>query len=200
MLRDDDPRGTVEEMTALRVNLAKYGSCSRKVIEDGQLVVRGCPERKRCQLPEKDGRGPKTSGFNGAGPCNKGLEVIKKSATGDTKVLRVSLSCFHIPGFVKRLEVSGGIVEVVASEGEVIKVRGSKVRDEIVPGEGVKRFVDDMIIEETVAHFPRPGTKNNLPEQALVVEVTERIRAEKRAGRPAKLLAVGDDGEPRTDS
>jgi len=199
MLRDDDPRGTVEELEALRVNMAKYGSCARKVVEDGELVLRGCKEWKRCELPEKTGKGPKTSGLNGRGPCNKGLQLIKKSATGEVKVVRVALSCFHIPGFKKRHEMNDGLVTVTASEGETIQVRGSVVRDEVVPGEGMKRFVDDKVIPQVVPAFPRPGSHGNLAEQQLVVEETQRILSERRAGAPARLLGVSEENDGREE-
>ena len=110
------------------------------------------------------------------------------------------MTCFHIPGFTRRIEETGGIVRIVASEGEAIRVRGSDIKDENIPGQGMVRIVTDVIHDEKVPHFPRPGTEKNLPEQGLIAEVTQQVMAERRAGAPAKLLGISEDDDEHGES
>ena len=201
MLKDEDPRGSLEELTALKVNLVKFGSCARKQRdEDGQVVVRGCSVRKWCELAEKEGKGPATSGHNGRGPCHKGIEAIKVMPNGDRVVTNTVMTCFHLPGFKQRIERRGatvngveyrGIVRVIASEGETIRSKGSK--QIAAPGTATGFEVKDEIRDEVVTHFPRPGTAGNLPEQKLIAEVTQRVADERRAAAPARLLGIEDE-------
>ena len=192
MLRENDPHGTVEELTALRVDLRKVGCCSRKRRdEDNRVAIVGCEVHKLCDLPERDGKGPATSGCNGRGPCRKGLEVIKVMPDGKKVVTRVVLDCFHIPGFRRRVEARGfkrsdgvmeyGIVRVIAGENEKIKLPGSHTKDETIPGQGLVRNVIDEAVEETIKPFPRPGTPGNLPDLGIEAEVMEAVRLERRA-------------------
>jgi hypothetical protein len=190
MLRNEDPHGTLDELSALRVDLARIGCCHKKVVEDGQLMVWGCREFKRCTLPEKVGKGPATSGLNGRGPCNKGLQTLKKMPDGSTKATRTVLSCVDIPGFVARIEAGGGIVEIVASEGEEIMLRGSRVKDETIPGQGLVRIHEDGIYPEKVKAFPRPGSGYNLPEQKMIAEFTKEVLDRRRAEAPSRLLGI----------
>lgn len=204
MLKEDDPRGTVEELLKIGANLTKVRSCSRRRRdEDNRVVVVGCPVRSKCELAEKDGKGPVGSGCNGAGPCGKGIEAIKVMPDGKRVVSRMSMWCFHIPGFRKRVESRGyqkpdgtmeyGIVRVVANEGEVINVAGSTVEDKMVPGQGMTRIVNDGPQKETVRKFPRPGTAGNMPDAGLAAEMIDKVRAERKLNAPARLLGVEDE-------
>lgn len=199
MLRDEDAHGTVEELIAVGADLRKIGSCSRKrKDEDGNIAIVGCPVRKWCELPEKDGKGPKTSGKDGAGPCRKGLLVIKVMPDGRKHVTRVVLDCFHIPGYKRRTETArtkygGGIVKITHSEGEEIELPGSVIEDKLVPGQGMTRNHVPQIIKTRIEKFPRPGQLYNLPGQQIAMEETAKARAEMRATAPAHLLGVEDD-------
>jgi len=199
MLRDVDPHGTVEELLKTGADLRKIGSCSRKrKDEDGNLAIIGCPVRKWCELAEKDGKGPKTSGCNGAGPCRKGMLSIKVMPDGRKHVTRVVLDCFHIPGYKRRIEAArtkygGGLVKIVASEGDEIELPGSVVEDKLVPGQGTVRSHIAQNIKTKIEKFPRPGEKYNLPGQQIAMEETAKARAEMRSSAPARLLGLEDD-------
>lgn len=206
MLKEDDPHGTVEELVRVRADLVKIGSCSRKKRdEDNKVSVIGCGVRRDCDLDEKDGKGPPTSGCNGRGPCRKGLEYIKVMPDGKRVVGRVVLDCFHIPGFRRRIETRGhkrrdgtmdyGIVRVIAGEGDEITLPGSHTKDEIVPGEGSRRLVIDEALPQKIEKFPRPGMPGNLPGLGIAAEVMEAVRVERRAGAPARLLGIEDEDE-----
>lgn len=201
MLRDLDPHGTVDELLKVGADLRKIGSCSRKrKDEDGNLAIVGCPVRKWCDLPEKEGKGPKTSGCNGAGPCRKGLLYIKVMPDGRKVVNRVVLDCFHIPGFKRRVETArnkygGGLVKIVASEGESIELMGSEIEDKMIPGQGMQRNHAAKVIPTMIEPFPRPGQKFNLPGQQIAMEETAKARAEMRSSAPARLLGVEDDDD-----
>lgn len=199
MLRDIDPHGTVEELIAVGADLRKIGSCSRKrKDEDGKLAIVGCPVRKWCELPEKEGKGSKTSGKDGAGPCRKGMLSIKVMPDGRKHVTRVVLDCFHIPGYKRRIETSrtkygGGLVKIEASEGDEIELPGSVVEDKVIPGQGTVRSHVAQNIKTKIEKFPRPGQLYNLPGQQIAMEETAKARAEMRATAPARLLGLEDD-------
>lgn len=200
MLRDEDPHGTVEELVKVGADLRVIGSCSRKrKDEEGQLAIRGCPVRKWCELPEKDGKGPKTSGCNGAGPCRVGVLFIKVSPAGKKTVSRTVLDCFHVPGFKRRIETSrnkhgAGLVKIIGREGDTIEVPGSEYKDVSVPGQGVQRqWTDSQEMKLKIEKFPRPGEKYNLPGQKIAMEETAKARDEWRKNAPAKLLGVEEE-------
>lgn len=204
MLKDEDPRGTVEEMVEKRIDTKRYGSCSRKRRdEDGKVVVTGCPVRKYCDLPEKDGKGPKTSGCSGHGPCRVGCFYIKVGLDGTKTTGNVVLDCFHLPGFRRRIETRGhrlddgtmemGHVEVVAREGDVIELAGTEVKDVVIPGQGTTRNHEVSIIKTTIQKFPRPGEPGNFPGSKMAADAAKRVREEMRQRRPAKLFGVEED-------
>jgi len=204
VIPDHRPHGTLDELLAIKANPAKIGSCHRRIKEDGRIEILGCSVRRACELLEKDGRGPATSGLNGAGPCNKGVEFFKKSPPnnkeGETIVGRVVVPCYDIPGFTTRMEINGGMVRVIAGEGEKIRLRGSLAEDQSDPSApgGMRRVITDVIHEETVPKFPRPGERWNLAEHQLVAEAVEDERARRRAEQPGKLLGLKPEGEGGT--
>lgn len=201
MLKDSDPHGTVEELVAAGADLRKIGSCSRKrKDEDGQLAIVGCSVRKWCELPEKDGKGPKTSGCNGAGPCRKGIQFIKVMPDGRRIVSNVVLDCFHIPGFKRRVETKRhkygeGLVTIIASEGEMIDLPGSEAKDTMIPGQGMVREHVAGDKPTKIEKFPRPGEKHNLPSQKIAMQAMAKARAEMRAAAPARLLGVEEEDD-----
>jgi hypothetical protein len=199
MLRDIDPHGTVEELIASGADLRKIGSCSRKrKDEDGKVAIIGCLVRKWCELDEKDGKGPKTSGKDGAGPCRKVVMSIKVMPDGRKHVTRVVLDCFHIPGYKRRIEASrtkygGGLVQIVGGEGDEVELPGSVIEDKLVPGQGTVRSHVAQEIKTKIEKFPRPGEKYNLPGQKIAMEETAKARAAMRDSAPARLLGLEDD-------
>lgn len=201
MLKDLDPHGTVEELIAVGADLRKIGSCSRKrKDEDGNLAIIGCSVRKWCELPEKDGKGPKTSGCNGAGPCRKGLQYIKIMPDGKRIVNNVVLDCFHIPGFKRRVETKRnkygeGLVTITHSEGESIDLPGSEIEDKTIPGQGMVRSHVEKVIPTKIEKFPRPGERRNLPGQQIATQAMAKARAEMRSSAPARLLGVEEEDD-----
>lgn len=188
MLRDTDPRGTTKELGALGIDLASTPSCSRQIIENGETIVLGCKQWKGCALKER--------GLSG--PVNKGIQTIKRHL-GSKKAVVINnmMTCFHIPGYQRRIENRGGVVNIIASEGEVIKLRGSKARDEVIPGQGLVRVIDDVILEQKVPAFPRPGMGGNLTEEVIASAALEEHKRKMIAARPFELLGLKvDPGDP----
>ncbi len=200
-LKDHEPHGTIAELEGIHANLAVIGACTKRVKEDGQVIIAGCGEYRRCTLPEKSGSGPKTSGYKGAGPCGKGVEFFKQSpagmkpnAPGTRRIVgRLSLWCWHIPGFAGRIEGGGGLVRVVASEGETIRVRGTDAKDQTIPGQGLVRVHEDVIRDEVVPRFPRPGQEWNLREGQLFAEAVEAETLRRRAALPGQMLGMKEE-------
>lgn len=212
MLNDDDPHGTVEELTRVRANLLQIGSCSRKRRdEENRVVIIGCKVRKFCDLPEKEGKGPKTSGYNGQGPCRVGCLAVKVLPTGRKVVTRVVLDCFHLPGFRKRIEQRGftdpetgkteyGSVTVTHREGETIELQGSTFEDKLVPGQGNVRVYTDGPIPTKIEKFPRPGQKGNLANMEIAARELERARGIAAKSTLPKLLGVEDEDDAQTQA
>ena len=200
MLKDDDPRGTLEEFHQKKIDPALVPSCAKRVVEEGQVIVMGCREWRRCEL---DGRlGPKHDNKGKTGPHYKGVLVIKAMPDKDEKktvVTRCSMTCFHIPGFRKRIEEMGGkrggLVKIIAHEGETIEVRGSTYKDEVVPGQGLTRIIEDKILTETVKMFPRPGSPGNMPDQQLVADEIGKELALRDRNLAGNLLGLKPEGE-----
>lgn len=197
MLKENDPRGTLDELEPMGVDLAQVPSCARRVIEDNQVVVLGCREWKRCELAEKGagGRGESLKG----GPVTKVVQILKKKYDGKTVVSTGQYYCFHIPGLKRRIEETGGLLRIIGSEarngGEQgkFKTRGSEREEKTIPGQGWVSIVHDKILEEKINPFPRPGTEGNLTEQLLVKEVMDAERERIARDRPGELLGLKVD-------
>lgn len=161
--------GTVKELEALNVPVDRYPSCSKRVMDGNDVVVKGCPFWRQCKCPEK---------ATGEGPVNKGVRIIKKGVDGRTRLVNTVMTCYHIPTWPPMVEPRGGAVQIVANEGETMLLRGSRVVQEVIPGQGQGWKVEDFVENQVVPKFPRPGTGNNLADEFGRGKIIDDMRAE----------------------
>jgi hypothetical protein len=83
-----------------------------------------------------------------------------------------------------------GPFDWIADEGEDFKELGSTSRDETVPGEGLKRFIDSKVITSKIAEFPRPKDNPSLAQQAFANEITDQEVARRRSNRSDVALSL----------
>lgn len=181
------PQGTLEEFDAMGIPADEYGCCHAPVEkpDDREFQILGCPAWRKCTLKEK-----------GAGPVAKGVRIVKMTPTGPRVVTR-PMSCFNIPKERTRVELNGGVLEVLCDEGGEIEVQGSTSEDVTIPGQGLVRLWTDGPQTVTVPVFPRPKDNPMFRKQALAFRVIEEERARKAAGRKAELFGVKDEGDGR---
>lgn len=193
---DRMPHGSIAELEAINADLSRFGACAKRVKEDGQIIVMGCHEFQRCVLKGRDSSRPKDDeGARGVGPVNKGVEYIKFSPNGDVKhgrkvVGRLAMTCYHIPGFKDRVELNGGLVRIIANEGEIVNMQGSEFEDKVIPGQGMTRTIIPKLMPITIKPHPRPGQEYNLQEQLLASEIMDAESDKRRAEHVAEIVGV----------
>jgi hypothetical protein len=132
LVKNANPQGTLEEFDENNINPAQYGCCCPRNDDpqdrEGRII--GCREYKRCQLPEK----------GNAGPVIKGVRIIKRTPTGP-RVIQRPMTCWAIPKEKQRVENSGGVLEIIANEGEKMEVVRALPVDTTVPSQGVVRYL-----------------------------------------------------------
>lgn len=184
-VKSHKPMGLLKEYDAMGIPADEWGSCAppdkNPLDRDGQIV--GCSACKKCTLPEKFTKGP----------VNKGVRLVKMTLTG-VRVIHRPMSCYNIPKERERMEINGGVLEIIANEGETMYVQGSTPEDVNIPGQGMVRKWVDGEQEITVPVHPRPKDNPIFKKQALAYRAIEEERARQRAGRVGKLLGVEDEG------
>lgn len=153
------------KLKELNLSPAKFPSCCEP---DGKRV-RGCDCFLDCRLKEKE---------TGVGPCRKGIQMLKKNpVTGEVRIVNAIHDCFHIPSRQRELEMNGGALKVIASEGQEIELRGSVIRDEMIPGQGMTRFIDDKVMKVKIEPYRDPNTDDllsmELAQKALSAQAQE---------------------------
>ena len=179
---DARPHGSLKELKARRISVARYGSCApHEQNLAGESVVMGCSEHHRCRLPEKTTT--KT-------PCCKGWQEIKSNPTGGQPVIHVHVGyCWEIPGRRDMLENNKGALRVVAAEGQKLRVRGSHIVNRQT-ADGIKPQIEDCIFEEEVPKFPAIGEEGNLQNLVLASEILEQEYARLETGREREALGM----------
>jgi hypothetical protein len=184
-----DPVGNLEELKANGLPKSQYASCSMRVrMPDGKFENVGCPMRERCERLEKDGEGkPRGDRKITTGPLNLGIRWIKQTPNGKQVVVFAD-SCMNLADKKADWE-HRGIVDVIAVEGETIEWRGSDHRDETVPGEGIKRFIDDKLDKPyLIPFFPRPDQNKTLASEVFAnKQVANEMARRKDAAREQAL-------------
>lgn len=178
-----DPLGTLAEIKESGLAPSRYGCCHKQIKnQDGTFEIVGCPWERICERAEKEGKGaPRivvdakgepTGEKRTAGPLNLGLRYIKQTPSGKKVVVFVD-TCMGYAAKKPDYEVRG-ILDVIAIEGESVQVRGSTFRDELVPGEGMKRFTEDKILSYPIPFFARPKNNPTLVDEVVAMTETER--------------------------
>lgn len=173
--------GTVSELEALNVPLDRFPSCSKRVLDGNDVVILGCPFWKACKCPEKK---------TGEGPVNKGVRLVKRGIDGRTRIVHTLLTCYDIPFWNTQLEPMGGAVQIIATEGEDVLLKGTRAKDENIPGQGMSRKMEPFTENVAVPKFPRPGTGTNLADEAGSKEILEKMKADRMAERLDKAAGV----------
>jgi len=180
-MSDYKVHGTVAELEALNIPVDRYPTCSKRVLDGNDVVILGCPAWKACKCPEKK---------TGAGPVNKGLRLVKKGVDGRTRIIHTTLTCYDIPFWYQQLEPMGGAVEIIANEGEDILLKGTRAKDEVIPGQGQTRTMEPFAEHTKVPKFYRPGTGTNLADEAGTKDILEQMKADRIAERLDKAAGV----------
>lgn len=160
------PVGTLAEAMAENLDPAAYATCSRPNKVTGNI---GCPWFDKCRVSAKGESGPR----------NYGVEIMKGRVQGGGFV-RFKTDCMWIADHAEGYEKNGGVVKVIANEGEEFeRISGIMVRNDT----GDPTFDKDPMghrevrrVKEKVPPYPRPGQN-----QALLVDMlrAEAIEAEK---------------------
>jgi hypothetical protein len=122
-----------------------------------------------------------------AGPVIKGVRIIKQTPTGP-RVIQRPMTCWAIPKEKQRVENSGGVLEIIANEGEKMEVVRALPVDTTVPSQGVVRTWESQTIEIEVPRQKRPHENPLFREQSLAYTAIRDAKAREMAERPGKLL------------
>lgn len=171
--------GTVKELKENRIDPAHEGSCAAPVVENGRVVVRGCPFYNGYRLKENDAMSPFVEcplkagndydgkEHRGEGPFGCGVREAKMAigASGRRYAQPAVKTrwCFDIPLADAQLRINGGALRVEALEGEKFPMIVDQRKEEVVPMQGPTVTFTPVLNEEyVVPKFPRLGTGRNL--------------------------------------
>lgn len=184
------PQGTLAEFDAMGIPSDEYGCCApgNKEPDDRDHEILGCPAWRQCTLKEK----------GKSGNVNKGVRIVKQTLTG-VRVVHRPMSCYNIPKERERVELNGGVLEIIANEGEKMFVQGSVPEDVTIPGQGLVRKWVDGEQEITVPVAPRPKDNPIFKKQALAYRAIEDERRRRAAGRVGELMGVEDKADGRSE-
>jgi hypothetical protein len=170
------PVGSLKELAALGVPTVNIATCSAHV--DRQNM--GCPVYKLCDREFRDST-----------PQNQVFTVIKRDGN-----MRTSCGpCFDVVLKETQIEANGGLVKVVAGEGETFLSRGSvklhPKRDpncnECAQGK-CDKYEDREDLVVTCLPFPAAARHPELVKFARVVEARQEGRSRSRKSLEAQLL------------
>lgn len=199
----EEPCGTPEELTAQGLPLNQYGSCAKRVENNGVIEVVGCYNWNDCKKDECPGKGEKAA--NGGGPRHHVIRILQKLTNGKVAARHVPCPCFHISDMREAHEGRGTkenpvLVQVIAVEkrvenpekpGEMIDATfmlpGSGNFDETVPGEGIKRRSVDKVWNWPLKPFPRPKDNPALADEAFNAAVLAQGQADESAALAASF-------------
>jgi len=169
----DTPVGTLASLKKLGLKETQWGSCSRRELDyDGTIKNVGCLAWPDCNLPEKG----TDKGF-----IHVGLRVTRKLSTGRMDTLHMTCNCEDVAERTAAYEASGMVVQVVARQGEKIKIRGSKNRDEDIPSEGKRRFVVEQLIDWEIPRRLQPDENPQMLDQALAESIARETVEQKKS-------------------
>ena len=155
-----DPLGTLDELQALGVSSARYGSCSVPGPDNVGCPYLGPKAKRPCEFPYA---GKHSS--EGGGPHHHGV-YIRDSSTGSSNVQ--CMACFHYMANVwnHRSYDPPNVYEVMYNEGEEFQTKGT-VEKVVKKGDGKTLIiVEPLLITGLVPKYPRPAENPLLREEA----------------------------------
>jgi hypothetical protein len=181
-----EPTGTLEEIQELGLDPKLYRCCAKQ--KPGEVA--GCQFWGICERPYKGGPPPdpdvKDQDPNEVGgPHHHGILYI--TAEGNT--VQDVRSCFDYAILVDGHRQSGNVYEIVADEGEVIVIKGTREVPINPANPGGKRKAEPFTREELVPKFKRP--REVFVEKVYEMRVRENI--EKAAKRKRMAGAMGPE-------
>lgn len=186
------PLGTVQELIQIGLSPAEYHACAQR--KDGEIA--GCPVRHLCTLDEKERTGPAPKDWNHEernweGPVNLGVDFRKPVFTRGVSGNQEPMPCYIYFQLRNQLRANGGLMKIVAREGETIKSRGSQkigqdgkpIADGIdLPGKWRK-----TVREVKVPRHPRPNELEELEGQRFLSEDLKDAESESDDSHDRKL-------------
>jgi hypothetical protein len=181
------PIGTVEE---LRKNPfwkpSQWYTCAP---HDPAVGIRGCPNWDDCPFNEGEVYERQLPQIKGvAGPQNFGVQQIRQSLNGLTKIVNTVLPCWSVERRARNMELAGGSLRIIGTEGEYIDVAGSRPEDLAVPGHPTIRTHNQQEVQMLVKPFPRPHENPMLTANAFAAKQAEKYRKDQAAKRTSAFM------------
>ena len=186
--RSDNPIGTKAELAGNPFwKLSEWPTCSAPDRLNNEL---GCPAWSVCPFSGGVVYDRETPAYKGvAGPAYFGVQLIKETAgSGDTKIVHTMLPCWQIPSMADRMEENGGILRIVALEGEEVDLPGSEPKDELFPGQGMVRIYTQKVCTQKVPKFPRPTGNPALRDNAFAAAQAKKFATARRESKAEGYL------------
>jgi len=169
----------------LNLDPASTPSCARPI--KGQVV--GCKVWDKCKLKER---------AQGIGPVMKGVQIVKKSPmTGAASLKNDVDRCFNIPQVAERIEAQGGVLRVVAGEGDTIKLVGSKADIINDPVDGMRKIVSDHIYDFKIPAYDEIEDQTALVKKELAKATLEQSRVALDDERVQEMIEDASGSVPR---
>lgn len=167
---DARPFGTLEQLKALHRDPMAYACCAEPDPKAGKDAVMGCAAWHGCKWKGKHPTGR-------VGPANKGTSLLKSTMSGPA-MRNAIMPCYDYVPMRDTVSLNGGVLDVIAEEGEVIELPGSRK----VLADPLKGIANEYW-EDFPAH-PAPGANmvtvpdypriENQPKLKMVMKLEER--------------------------
>jgi len=184
--RSPIPVGTIPEAEREGLDPAAYATCARPNRATG---VVGCPWFDRCRVSAKGQAGPK----------NYGIEIVKGAVQGGGFV-KMAASCMWIADHAEGYEKNGGVIKVIAEEGEeyehVTHIAVNAVTNEPTHQKDMQAVRVQRRVKTKVPRFPRPGENPALLTDVLRAESIEAEKERRHDEQKARAYGLADTIPP----
>ena len=188
--------GSQVALREIGADLRAVGSCSMPEKNyDGSWKNVGCQSYETCELLKRF-----KAKFGDDSPHNGGIRMVKETLSG-MKVVHWKDSCYGYNARLEEKEMKGIAYDWVADEGDNFKELGSTFRDETVPGEGLKRFIDDKVIGADPDHpniipaFPKPKDNPKLLGQAFARQIAQDHAEDRKRQRSDRIIDLAEQAQ-----
>ena len=196
------PIGTIKELEAMRLHPASYPSCALKK----QGEVEGCPMWNLCSLEEKQRTGPAPKDWNHEkrnweGPVNLGVRFLKPVFTRGVGANQEPMPCYVYFQLRNQLRANGGLMQIVAHEGEEISTRVSKkVAPDNDPGAPVGSWLWKSDKQKIVVpRHPRPSEMPELEAESFLAELLKQDEVASEAAHEHRLIGASKNVRNKPD-
>lgn len=185
VIQDSDPQGTPDQLRALGMNLAAYGSCAPK--RDAYAIpaeerVKGCQVYPECTLEKIKGV---------AGPINVPYRLYKQGG----KIREGWGPCFTVMRMLGQYNRNDGYIMEILPLGTKVGVPGSKpIKRSDGLGQGPATEIwEDFIDEQTVPPFPKIGDRGHLLMEKQADKVRKDILKKRQDAFVERSLGITPD-------